>query len=174
MTMGRPRLPDSIHQLRGTLRADRHGDPSTKVKASSAEPELPDGFGPEREKLWNGLKRELKPLGMWSSTYAIECEMLVRVYHRMRQLEADVDKNGTIQTIPKFNKGGKPLTVDINGDNRVIVERKANPALREMAKQTALLKNLCSSLCLDASALTRLTVDILDVDDELDAFGETG
>lgn len=153
MSRGRPTLPDAIHQLRGTYRADRHGDPDSKVKASAAEPELPPNFGAERTKLWEGLKRELKPLGLWSSTYAIECEMLVRTYHRVLRLEADLDANGEM------------IDVEMVTKRAAYTVRKKNPALAEFSKLASLVHQQCSTLGLNPSNLAKFQIQPAEGDD---------
>lgn len=175
MPAGRPRLPDEIHKLRGTLRKDRHGDPKKMMGASGTSPIMPTDFTETQKKAWRALHRILRPLGLWSATFAIPVELLVRAYVRYLEVDADVRQHGAILTSPKVDRNGEVIVAKFpNGRISVIWERRTNPAQIEFGKMTAELRALCNQLGLDPSALAKLRFAVGDVkpnDDFLNVVG---
>jgi len=159
MPRGRPRIPDQVHQLRGTHRKDRHGDRRSKIGASDKSPTTPRDFDARRKRIWNAVKKELEPLGLWSSTFGMTARLLVDTFDLYLDLEQDVRTNGKVHETPKLTKDGDPVTVaDDQGNLRLLIVRKTNPALIERTQTVVLLRGLLSELGLSPSALSRLSV----------------
>ncbi len=53
--MANKRKPDNVHQLQGTLRKDRHGDPNTKVTINSKIPAAPGWLTAKAKTEWKRI-----------------------------------------------------------------------------------------------------------------------
>ena len=158
---GRPRLPDSVHRVRGTFREDRHGaKQGIKLGASDKTPTIPTGFNEQQEKIWRAVQREMKAIGLWSSTFTFKIELFVRTYVRYRKLEDDIEKNGLIYTIPSLDKNNQPQTyAGPDGKEYHVLIRRTNPAQLEIGKVLPQLRGLLADLGLSPVALSRLEVE---------------
>ena len=157
---GRPRVPDEIHRLHGTYRADRHGDPATKPAAEKKAPKCPKDFNDEQRAVWRRLSAVLKPLGLLSVTYADVMTLFVRGYCRYLQAEKEVDERGIVLVSPKLTADGKPMTyTDEQGTIRHLEVRKTNPAQIEARLLRGQLCAMLSNMGLVPSALSKIKDD---------------
>lgn len=62
--MANKRLPDNVHKLRGTLRKDRHGDPSSKPKLKNQIPRMPTWLNANGKAEWKRITKEMKKMGI--------------------------------------------------------------------------------------------------------------
>ena len=157
MPRGRPRIPDSIHRLRGTYRKSRHGSSASKPNHSEKTPTMPRRFDARRRAIWKATKEVLLPLGLWSRTYAETIVVLVDSIAHYEVVERDIAENGHILEIPKLTPTQDVVTfLDDDGVRKKVVVRKANPALRERTKAVAQIRMLLTELGLTPASLSRL------------------
>ena len=64
MGVGRKRLPDAVHQRRGTLRRDRHGDPDQKIQLEAYTGEPPETLDDEGKREWFRVVGAMKDTGI--------------------------------------------------------------------------------------------------------------
>lgn len=172
MSRGRPRIPDKIHELRGSYREDRHGDPSRKLRANDAEPVQPEGLNEDEQAVWAYIALQMRSLKIWSATFAIPAELLVRCLVRYRQLHEDVAKHGPVLTTPRLRKDGSVVVARVptktpgQFQDVPVYDRRTNPAQIETTKLSREIRGICAQLGLDPVALSRITT----MEDESDEF----
>lgn len=145
VSRGRPRVPDNLHALRGTLRKDRHGDPETKTKAVEKEPKPPADFTKEQRQVWRRLAGLLKPLHLWSETYSILMELFCRAFSRYIECERNVDEEGIKLIQNKIDAQGNHIEI-----------HKTNPTQNEAGKLRKQLVVMLTEMGLTASSLSKL------------------
>lgn len=172
MGKGRPRIPDKIHELRGSYRADRHGDPSRKLRANEVEPAEPAGLSDDEKAVWAYLAMQMRSLKIWSATFAIPVELLTRCLVRYRQLHDDVAKHGAVLTTPRLRKDGSVVVARVptktpgQYQDVPVYDRRTNPAQIEFTKLSREIRGICAQLGLDPVALSRITT----LEDDADEF----
>jgi phage terminase small subunit len=74
------RKSDKVHQLNGTYRKDRHGNPEDKLDFKIEVPDIPSNLQGSAIKVWNKAIAELEPLGILTQMdgclLGIFCELM--------------------------------------------------------------------------------------------------
>jgi phage terminase small subunit len=75
---GRPRKPDALKELQGTVRADRKRNPTANAKGM---PKCPTGLSEQAVRIWKSLGPKLHKLGLLAETdasmFAIYCQSCI-------------------------------------------------------------------------------------------------
>ena len=87
--MANKRKPDNVHQLKGTHRKDRHGDPDTKVQLNSKLPKPPPWLPPFAKTEWNRICKVMKAVNVITEADASVLTQYCLLYAEMKKEKTD-------------------------------------------------------------------------------------
>ncbi len=112
---GHNRKTAQAHQLEGTFRKDRHGDPETQVEFADGVMEPPVALGEGARKEWFRISSILKEAGLLKPAYrqaiARYCELAAMADEQGRSFGLDVELRQYINMLGLCPQAASRLTV---------------------------------------------------------------
>ena len=144
MAIGRPRLSDAEHALRGTK---PHSSTAKTVSAlSAAKPKMPSHLTPEARKEWKRVLPLLLQRSSLTDGDATALSLYCETFSRWLLAKKDVETNGLTIT-----------TVVLDGNGQAISTRRTNPALRTLENCERNLRAHLRELGLTPATRERIT-----------------
>lgn len=88
---GRKPLPREVHEERGTLRKDRHGERAA-VQPNRERPRIPYGLSPRAQTAWRNIVSDLESNGILARSDQWAIELLAVAVGRLREARAAANK----------------------------------------------------------------------------------
>lgn len=112
MPMGRPRVSDELHRLKGT-RPTRAKDNTDEPTVSSGRPKMPKTLSALEIEAWKGAAKIMKSRGTLSKGDAENLELWAVTKARWILARRDVEKRGLEIVETRHTKSGDPYEVSV-------------------------------------------------------------